>query len=135
VADPNRKSTVVAAGNEPPPGRPMPPSVTDELNQFLAAVRYPSPFLRNSGLRLNTNPNAYGCRRSTSGSLRFRLLPTDVGGLAPGIDAGRAFDRLLLLADALLDRGSADEQVIGYCRSEGAHILRCRVVARAVGES
>jgi hypothetical protein len=75
-------------------------------------------------------PAAHAC-----GSLRFRLLPTDVGGLAPGIDAGRASDRLVLLADALFDGGSGDEQVIGYCRSEGPHILRCRVVDRAVGKS
>jgi hypothetical protein len=57
-----------------------------------------------------------------------RWRTADVLGLAHGIYDGRAFDRMPLLADALMDAGCADEQVIGHCRSEGPHVRGCWVV-------
>ena len=52
----------------------------------------------------------------------------DVVGLARTIYADRAFDRLPLLADALMDAGCADEQVLGHCREAGPHARGCWVV-------
>jgi len=48
--------------------------------------------------------------------------------LARGIYEDWAFDRLPLLADALMDAGCADEDVIGHCRSDSPHVRGCWVV-------
>jgi hypothetical protein len=63
-----------------------------------------------------------------------RWRTADTLGLARGIYEDRAFDRLPLLADALMDAGCADEQVIGHCRSEGAHVRGCWVVDLVLGK-
>jgi hypothetical protein len=57
-----------------------------------------------------------------------RWRTADTVGLARGIYEDRAFDRLPLLADALMDAGCADEQVLGHCRSDGPHVRGCWVV-------
>jgi hypothetical protein len=59
----------------------------------------------------------------------------DVLGLARGIYEDRAFDRLPLLADALMDAGCDDDQVLGHCRSEGPHARGCWVVDLALGKA
>jgi hypothetical protein len=71
----------------------------------------------------------------------FRAVPldprwrtADVVGLALGIYEDGAFDRLPILADALLDAGCDNEQVIGHCRSEGPHVRGCRVVDLVLGK-
>jgi hypothetical protein len=46
-------------------------------------------------------------------------LTPDVKALAGNTYQDRAFDRLPVLGDALLDAGCDDEQLIGHCRSEG----------------
>jgi hypothetical protein len=53
---------------------------------------------------------------------------SDTVALARGIYDDRAFDRLPLLADALMDAGCDDEQVLGHCRSDGPHVRGCWVV-------
>jgi hypothetical protein len=58
----------------------------------------------------------------------------DVLGLARGIVADHAYDRLPLLADALMDAGCDDEQVIGHCRSDGPHVRGCWVVDMVLGK-
>jgi hypothetical protein len=63
-----------------------------------------------------------------------RWRTADVLGLARGIYEDRAFDRLPLLADALMDAGCADEQVLGHCRSEGPHVRGCWVVDLVLGK-
>lgn len=63
-----------------------------------------------------------------------RWRTADVRGLAEGIYSDRAFDRLPILADALMDAGCAGEQVIGHCRSEGLHMRGCWVVDLALGK-
>ena len=55
-------------------------------------------------------------------------------GLARGIYEDRAFDRLPLLADALMDAGCADEQILAHCRSEGPHVRGCWVVDLVLGK-
>jgi hypothetical protein len=52
----------------------------------------------------------------------------DVLALARGIYEDRAFDRLPLLADALMDAGCDEEQLLAHCRSEGPHVRGCWVV-------
>jgi hypothetical protein len=63
-----------------------------------------------------------------------RWRSADVVGVARGIYEERAFDRLPLLADALMDAGCADEQVIGHCRSEGPHVRGCWMVDLVLGK-
>jgi hypothetical protein len=63
-----------------------------------------------------------------------RWRTEDTFGLARGIYEGRAFDRLPLLADALMDAGCADEQVLSHCRSEGPHVRGCWVVDLVLGK-
>jgi hypothetical protein len=58
----------------------------------------------------------------------------NVVGLARAIDAERDWDRLPILADALLDAGCPDEQVLGHCRSLGPHARGCWLVDALVGE-
>jgi hypothetical protein len=40
----------------------------------------------------------------------------------------RAFDRMPILADALMDAGCDSEEIIAHCRSEGPHVRGCWVV-------
>jgi hypothetical protein len=57
----------------------------------------------------------------------------DVIGLARGIYDERAFDRLPLLADALMDAGCADEAILAHCRTGGPHVRGCWVVDLVLG--
>jgi hypothetical protein len=58
----------------------------------------------------------------------------DVLGLALGIYEDGAFDRLPMLADALMDAGCDDEQILGRCRSDGPHVRGCWVVDLVLGK-
>jgi hypothetical protein len=60
---------------------------------------------------------------------------SDTIGLARGIYDERAFDRLPILADALMDAGCEDEQIVAHCRSEGMHVRGCWVVDLVLGKS
>jgi hypothetical protein len=51
----------------------------------------------------------------------------DVVGLALGIDADGAYGRLPLLADALMDAGCDDEQLLAHARADG-HVRGCWLV-------
>jgi hypothetical protein len=55
-------------------------------------------------------------------------------GLARAIYDDRAFDRLPILADALMDAGCDDEQILAHCRSEGPHVRGCWVVDLVLGK-
>jgi hypothetical protein len=57
----------------------------------------------------------------------------DAVGVARAIYDDRAFDRLPILADALMDAGCADEQVLAHCRSDGPHARGCWVVDLVLG--
>ena len=63
---------------------------------------------------------------------RWRIA--DVTALARGIYEDRAFDRLPLLADALMDAGCDDEQVLSHCRGDGPHVRGCWVVDLVLGK-
>ena len=58
-----------------------------------------------------------------------------VVGLAAGIYADRAFDRLPVLADALEDAGCADADMLSHCRGPGPHVRGCWVVDLLLGKS
>jgi hypothetical protein len=57
-----------------------------------------------------------------------RWRTADVLGIARGIYEDRAFDRLPLLADALMDAGCDQEGILAHCRSEEPHVRGCWVV-------
>jgi hypothetical protein len=54
--------------------------------------------------------------------------------IAQGIYEGRAFDRLPILHDALLDAGCDDENILAHCRSEGPHVRGCWVIDLILGK-
>jgi len=64
-----------------------------------------------------------------------RWRTADAVGLAGRIYEERAFERLTLLADALMDAGCADESVLGHCRSDGPHARGCWVVDLVLGKA
>ena len=63
-----------------------------------------------------------------------RWRTADAVGLARGIYEDRAFDRLPLLADALLDAGCDRGDILGQCRSDGPHVRGCWVVDLVLGK-
>jgi len=60
---------------------------------------------------------------------------SDVLGLARAVYDVGAFDRVPILADALMDAGCADEAIIGHCRGPGPHVHGCWVVDLVLGKS
>jgi hypothetical protein len=54
--------------------------------------------------------------------------------IAEGIYEGRAFDRLPILADALLDAGCDNDDLIQHCRSDGPHVRGCWAVDLILGK-
>lgn len=84
--------------------------------------------------------------RDIFGSLPFRPPPRlsravlawndgTVRKIAEGIYAERAFDRLPILADALLDAGCDNEELIAHCRSAGPHVRGCWVLDTILGKT
>jgi hypothetical protein len=53
--------------------------------------------------------------------------------IVQGIYEERAFDRLPILADALLDAGCDDEALLSHCRSAGPHVRGCWAVDAILG--
>jgi hypothetical protein len=69
-----------------------------------------------------------------TGQLDSHWLTSNVIDLAKTIYDDRAFDRLPILADALMDAGCSDEQILNHCRSDGPHVRGCWVVDRILGK-
>jgi hypothetical protein len=67
-------------------------------------------------------------------TLDSRWPTSNVLDLARTIYDERAFDRLPILADALMDAGCADEGILSHCRSEGPHVRGCWVVDLILGK-
>lgn len=59
---------------------------------------------------------------------------SEVREMARGIYDERAFDRMPILADALLDAGCEDEAVLGHCR-EAVHLRGCWLVDGLLGRN
>jgi hypothetical protein len=64
-----------------------------------------------------------------------RWRTADGVGLARGIYEGRAFHRLPLLADALMDAGCDADDLLAHCRAEGPHARGCWVVDLVLGQA
>ena len=64
-----------------------------------------------------------------------RWRTSDVIGVAQAIYEDRAFDRLPILGDALMDAGCDDDAMLEHCRSEGPHVKGCWVVDLVLGKS
>jgi hypothetical protein len=62
-----------------------------------------------------------------------RWRTEDSRGLARGVYKDRAFDRLPLLADALMDAGCDQEDILAHCRSDVPHVRGCWVVDLILG--
>lgn len=62
-----------------------------------------------------------------------RWRTDDVIGLARAAYEDGAFDRLPMLADALMDVGCDDEVILSHCRSAGPHTRGCWVVDLVLG--
>lgn len=61
--------------------------------------------------------------------VKFRKLRTEaVLGLARGIEADQAFERMPILADALEENGCCDPLVLEHCRY-GKHVRGCWVIS------
>jgi len=63
-----------------------------------------------------------------------RWRTVDAVGVARAIYDDRAFGRLPILADALMDAGCDDEHVLAHCRSRGPHTRGCWVVDLVLGK-
>jgi hypothetical protein len=80
--------------------------------------------------------------RDIFGPLPFREVPvspewltSDVVALARGIYDEKAFERLPYLADALMDAGCENEEVLEHCRGAGTHVRGCWVVDLLLGKT
>ena len=63
-----------------------------------------------------------------------RWLTSTVIDLADAIYTERAFDRMPILADALMDAGCDSEEIINHCRGPGPHVRGCWVVDLLLGK-
>jgi hypothetical protein len=61
-------------------------------------------------------------------------LTSDVLALATGIYDERAFDRMPILHDALLDAGCTSEEVLAHCRQPDGHCRGCWVIDLLLGK-
>ena len=62
-------------------------------------------------------------------------LTSTVLALASGIYEERAFDRLPILADALMDAGCDHADILDHCRGDGPHVRGCWVVDLILGKA
>jgi hypothetical protein len=64
-----------------------------------------------------------------------RWLTSTVVDLATAIYEERVFERMPVLADAFMDAGCDNEQILQHCRTEGPHVRGCWVVDLLLGKS
>lgn len=62
-----------------------------------------------------------------------RWLTSTVIDLARSIYDGRAFDKMPILADALMDAGCNNQEIIEHCRGESEHVRGCWIVDLLLG--
>jgi hypothetical protein len=63
-----------------------------------------------------------------------RWLTASVLDLARAIYDERAFERMPILADALMDAGCDNEEILNHCRGDGPHVRGCWVVDLLLGK-
>ena len=64
-----------------------------------------------------------------------RWLTSTVVDLVQAIYDERAFDRMPILADALMDAGCDSDEIILHCRGDGPHVSGCWVVDLLLGKT
>ena len=64
-----------------------------------------------------------------------RWRTSDVVGLARAIYEEKAFERMPILADALMDAGCEDDAIVGHCRGDGTHARGCWVLDLVLGKT
>ena len=67
-------------------------------------------------------------------SIDPRWLTSTVLDLAQVIYDEKAFDRMPILADALMDSGCDSEEIIGHCRGEAPHVKGCWIIDLLLGK-
>jgi hypothetical protein len=68
-------------------------------------------------------------------ALDQRWLTSSVLDLARAIYDERAFERMPILADALMDAGCGSEEIIQHCRGDRPHVRGCWAVDLILGKS
>jgi hypothetical protein len=63
-----------------------------------------------------------------------RWQTSTVVDLATAIYNERAFDRMPILADALMNAGCDNDEIIAHCRDAGPHLRGCWVVDLLLGK-
>lgn len=63
-----------------------------------------------------------------------RWRTADVLGIARQLYDSRVYSPMPILADALMDAGCADEQVLDHCREPGLHVRGCWVLDIVLGK-
>jgi hypothetical protein len=66
--------------------------------------------------------------------LDSRWLSSTVLDLARTIYDEKVFERLPILADALMDAGCDNEEILNHCRSDGLHVRGCWIVDVLLGK-
>jgi hypothetical protein len=61
-------------------------------------------------------------------------LTCSVVGVAQGIYAERAFDRMPILGDALEDVGCGEASILAHCRGSDPHVLGCWAIDLLLGK-
>lgn len=64
-----------------------------------------------------------------------RWRTADTAGLAVAIYEDRAFGRMPILGDALMDAGCEDQDIIAHCQGQGPHVRGCWVVDLLLGKA
>ncbi|MBN9121910.1 MAG: hypothetical protein J0I06_22675 [Planctomycetes bacterium] len=62
-------------------------------------------------------------------------LTSTVVTLTEGIYQEKAFDRMTILADALMDAGCDNKDILSHCRQPGEHVRGCWVIDLLLGKS
>jgi hypothetical protein len=115
------------------------PTVALGPNVF-AALKAAGTNPRGTEIESKASIQAVALLRDIAGN-PFRQAPFDhrwrkpqVVAVARGIYVDRAFDRLPILADALLDAGCSEEYIIRHCQCDGLHTLGCWVIDLVLGK-
>jgi hypothetical protein len=67
-------------------------------------------------------------------TLDLRWLTATVIDLATAVYQEKAFDRMGILGDALMDVGCDGDEIIGHCRGEGVHVRGCWAIDLLLGK-
>ena len=84
-----------------------------------------------AGSPMRPLPEAYRCTIDIA--IDPRWLTSNVVDLAGAIYEERAFEKMPILADALMDAGCDSEEIINHCRGNGPHVRGCWVVDLLTG--